>query len=177
MTSLKPGVAVLNILLLIFTTAAENPIRNNKDTSGAILPPLYFSYNSAKISSYESKSSLTCSPQPSKFKSKGFNKAFPYSSVLITVENHHPCNFTLSFFLFSSKAPSYSSSTSSKSESIVKTEPCLYVPFSAHSSNFLIIIRFLRRFSRSVKFALLLGALGTSSFILLKPSHVFAPPS
>ena len=112
-TSLNPGVAELNILLLILTTAAENPRRSNRDTSGAIFPPLYLSCSSENISSYESKSSLTCSPHPSKFKSKGFNSALPYSIVLTTVVNHQPCSFILSFLRFSSKAPSYSSSTSS----------------------------------------------------------------
>ena len=42
---------------------------------------------------------------------KIFINAFPYSNVLITVVNHHPCNFIESFLRFSSMSNSFSPGT------------------------------------------------------------------
>ena len=107
--------------------------------------------------------------------SKGLNAALAYSTELTKVMNHHPINLVLSFLRLSSNALSYSSSTSSYTESLLKWEMFFIRPFSYHSSNFFIIIFFLRRFSRSVIFAEGMSVAGIS-FILENPSQVLVFP-
>ena len=109
MISSIPGSADLNIVFVIWSIIALPPSWNRSFNSGDIFAlDLYFSWSSPKISSYSFRFSLTCSDQPSSFRSNGSNLLFKNSRPVIQARSIFPWNFTLFWRSRSSIWVSYS---------------------------------------------------------------------
>ena len=177
MMSSMPGIADLNMVLVMCSMIALPPSWKRSLSSGAILAlDLYLSWSSAKMSSYSSRFSPTCSAHPSSLTSKGSNLELRNSIPVMHAISILPWNLTLFDFSFSDMMFSYSPRISSSGDSI-EYFLVRFTPLASSSSSFLKNLNLVFK-SSSLDISGAGGALSGSTLLSdLKPSQVLLVPS